>query len=109
MGLKDLMKYRRADVASSPPALVQSALLPGLEALPTAVLVIERSTLGVAFANPVAESLLEMSRRQLSQMCWPDLFTNSDQLIATIDAIAAIADNRFNATHLDASLERTGR
>ncbi|HTJ91988.1 MAG TPA: nitrogen regulation protein NR(II) [Pararobbsia sp.] len=109
MGLKDLMKSRRAETESLPPALVQSSLLPGLEALPTAVLVIERRTLGVVFANPVAEALLEMSRRQLAQMCWPDLFTNSDQLISTIDAIAAIADNRFNATHLDASLERAGR
>jgi two-component system, NtrC family, nitrogen regulation sensor histidine kinase GlnL len=109
MGLKDLMKSKRSENLPSHAALAQSSLLPGLEALPTAVLVIERRTLSVAFANAVAESLLELSRRQLSQMCWPDLFTNSDQLIGTIDAIAAIADNRFNATHLDASLERSGR
>jgi two-component system, NtrC family, nitrogen regulation sensor histidine kinase GlnL len=109
MGLKDLMKSKRGENLSSHTALAQSSLLPGLEALPTAVLVIERRTLSVAFANAVAEALLELSRRQLSQMCWPDLFTNSDQLIATIDVIAAIADNRFNATHLDASLERAGR
>ncbi len=109
MGLKDLMKSKRGENLSSHTVLAQSSLLPGLEALPTAVLVIERRTLSVAFANAVAEALLELSRRQLSQMSWPDLFTNSDQLIGTIDAIAAIADNRFNATHLDASLERSGR
>jgi two-component system nitrogen regulation sensor histidine kinase GlnL len=105
MGLKDLMKSKRSENLSGNAQLVQSSLLPGLEALPTAVLVIERHTLNVAFANAVAEALLDMSRRQLSQMCWPDLFTNSDQLIETIDAIG---DNRFNATHLDASLERAG-
>jgi two-component system nitrogen regulation sensor histidine kinase GlnL len=105
MGLKDLMKSKRSENLSGNALLVQSSLLPGLEALPTAVLVIERHTLNVAFANAVAEALLDMSRRQLSQMCWPDLFTNSDQLIETIDAIG---DNRFNATHLDASLERAG-
>jgi two-component system nitrogen regulation sensor histidine kinase GlnL len=105
MGLKDLMKSKRSDSLSGDAVLLQSSLLPGLEALPTAVLVIERHTLSVSFANAVAEALLDMSRRQLSQMCWPDLFTNSDQLIETIDAIA---DNRFNATHLDASLERPG-
>jgi two-component system, NtrC family, nitrogen regulation sensor histidine kinase GlnL len=105
MGLKDLMKSKRSDNLSGNAQLVQSSLLPGLEALPTAVLVIERHTLNVAFANAVAEALLDMSRRQLSQMCWPDLFTNSDELVETIDAIG---DNRFNATHLDASLERAG-
>jgi two-component system nitrogen regulation sensor histidine kinase GlnL len=105
MGLKDLMKSKRSESLSGDAQLVQSSLLPGLEALPTAVLVIERHTLKVAFANAVAEALLDMSRRQLSQMCWTDLFSNSDQLVETI---GAIAENRFNATHLDASLERPG-
>jgi two-component system nitrogen regulation sensor histidine kinase GlnL len=105
MGLKDLMKSKRSENLSGDPQLVQSSLLPGLEALPTAVLVIERHSLNVAFANAVAEALLDMSRRQLSQMCWTDLFSNSDQLVETI---GAIAENRFNATHLDASLERAG-
>jgi two-component system nitrogen regulation sensor histidine kinase GlnL len=58
MGLKDLMKSKRAEHVSESPVLVQSSLLPGLEALPTAVLVIERRTLAVAFANPVAPSTL---------------------------------------------------
>ncbi|CAB3795408.1 nitrogen regulation protein NR(II) [Pararobbsia alpina] len=105
MGLKDLMKSKRSESQSRDALLAQSPLLPGLEALPTAVLVIERHTLKVVFANAVAEALLDMSRRQLSQMSWPDLFNNSDELIETIDAIA---DSRFNATHLDASLERAG-
>jgi two-component system, NtrC family, nitrogen regulation sensor histidine kinase GlnL len=79
--------------------------LPGFETLPTVVLVLEKRTLRVAFANPSAESMLEMSRRQLTQMTWPDIFSNADELVATITAIAA---HRFHATHLDAILERPG-
>lgn len=86
--------------------LSRSGLLPGLEALPTVVLVLDRRTLRVAYANPSAESMLELSRRQLEQMTWPNLFSNGDELVTTIEAIA---DNRFQATYLDATLEREMR
>jgi two-component system nitrogen regulation sensor histidine kinase GlnL len=49
--------------------------------------------------------MLDLSRRQLTQMAWPDIFANSDELIATV---ASIAEHRFHATHLDAVLERQG-
>ncbi len=86
--------------------LIHSGLLPGLEALPTVVLVLEKRTLRVAFANPSAESMLDLSRKQLTQMLWSDIFSNAQELVATI---AAIAEHRFHATHLDAVLERSGR
>ena len=85
--------------------LSASGLFPGLEVLPTVVLVLDKRTLRVAFANAAAESILELSRKQLQLLRWEDLFTNADELVATIDAIA---DNRFQATHLDAALERPG-
>ena len=111
MVLKNLIKSKRShgEAASGVPhdtELVRSGVLPGLEALPTVVLVLDKRTLRVAYANPSAESMLAMSRRQLEQTTWPDLFSNGDDLIATI---AAIADNRFQATHLDATLERPPR
>jgi two-component system nitrogen regulation sensor histidine kinase GlnL len=108
MVLKNLMKAKqgRAEPLSDDAALAQSGLLPGLEALPTVTLVLETRTLRVAFANPSAESMLELSRRQMMQMSWPELFANGDELVATI---AAIAEHRFHATHLDTVLERVGR
>ena len=108
MVLKNLMKAKqgRAEPLSDDAVLAQSGLLPGLEALPTVALVLEKRTLRVAFANPSAESMLDLSRRQLMQMSWPELFANGDELVATI---AAIAEHRFHATHLDAVLERPGR
>ena len=108
MVLKNLMKAKqgRAEPLSDDAALAQSGLLPGLEALPTVTLVLETPTLRVAFANPSAESMLELSRRQMMQMSWPELFANGDELVATI---AAIAEHRFHATHLDTVLERVGR
>lgn len=108
MVLKNLMKAKtgQAEPLSDDPALAQSGLLPGLEALPTVTLVLDKRTLRVAFANPSAESMLDLSRRQLVQMSWPELFANGDDLVATI---AAIAEHRFHATHLDAVLERPGR
>jgi len=85
--------------------LSASGLFPGLEVLPTVVLVLDKRTLRVAFANAAAETMLELSRKQLQLLRWEDLFTNAEDLVATIDAIA---DNRFQATHLDAALERPG-
>ncbi|PMS23865.1 PAS domain-containing sensor histidine kinase [Trinickia dabaoshanensis] len=108
MVLRNLMKPKTggAEPLSDDAALTQSGLLPGLEALPTVTLVLEKRTLRVAFANPSAESMLDLSRRQLMQMSWPELFANGDELVATI---GAIAEHRFHATHLDAVLERPGR
>ncbi|PMS33910.1 two-component system nitrogen regulation sensor histidine kinase GlnL [Trinickia symbiotica] len=108
MVLKNLIKPKKghAERLTDDAALASSGLLPGLEALPTVALVLEKRTLRVAFANPSAESMLDLSRRQLMQMSWPDIFANGDELVETI---AAIAEQRFHATHLDAVLERPGR
>ncbi|MFP3711303.1 PAS domain-containing sensor histidine kinase, partial [Paraburkholderia sp. SIMBA_009] len=78
MVLKNLIKARKAheQTLSDDAQLVSSGLLPGFEALPTVVLVLEKRTLRVVFANPSPESMLELSRRQLTQMAWPDIFTN---------------------------------
>ena len=107
MVLKNLIKARKghAEPLSENAQLVDSGLLTGFEALPTVVLVLDKRTLRVAFANPSAEAMLDLSRRQLTQMAWPDIFANSDELIATV---ASIAEHRFHATHLDAVLERQG-
>jgi two-component system, NtrC family, nitrogen regulation sensor histidine kinase GlnL len=108
MVLKNLIKARKghAEPLSDDVPLVESGLLPGFEALPTVVLVLDKRTLRVAFANPSAEAMLDLSRRQLAQMAWSDLFSNADELLSTI---ASIAEHRFHATRLDASLERPGR
>ncbi|RKP50475.1 nitrogen regulation protein NR(II) [Trinickia fusca] len=108
MVLKNLIKAKKAldEACADAAALAASGLLPGLEALPTVALVLEKRTLRVAFANPSAESMLDLSRRQLEQMAWSDIFANGDELETTI---AAIAEQRFHSTHLDAVLERPGR
>ncbi|GAB5100353.1 nitrogen regulation protein NR(II) [Caballeronia sp. LP006] len=108
MVLKNLIKARKghADALSDDTQLAGTGLLPGLEALPTVVLVLDKRTQRIAYANPSAESMLEMSRKQLTQTHWPNLFANSEELATTI---ASIAENRFNATRLDAMLERPGR
>jgi two-component system, NtrC family, nitrogen regulation sensor histidine kinase GlnL len=107
MVLKNLIKARKghAELLSENAQLADSGLLTGFEALPTVVLVLDKRTLRVAYANPSAEAMLDLSRRQLTQMAWPDIFANSDELIATV---ASIAEHRFHATHLDAVLERQG-
>ena len=108
MVLNNLIKAQKGQTEplSDDDALTQSGLLPGFEALPTVALLLETRTLRVAFANPSAESMLDLSRRQLMQMSWSELFVNSDDLVTTI---AAIAEHRFHATHLDTVLERPGR
>jgi two-component system, NtrC family, nitrogen regulation sensor histidine kinase GlnL len=108
MVLKNLIKARKghADTLSDDAQLAASGLLPGFEALPTNVLVLDMRSLKIAYANPSAEAMLEMSRKQLTQMNWAELFANAEELAATI---ASIAENRFNATRLDAVLERPGR
>jgi two-component system nitrogen regulation sensor histidine kinase GlnL len=109
MVLKNLIKARKSppdNSLSDDAALVATSLLPGMEALPTVVLVLDKLSLKIAFANPSAEAMLERSRKQLAQTAWPELFANAEELVSTI---ASIADHRFNATHLDAVLERPGR
>jgi two-component system, NtrC family, nitrogen regulation sensor histidine kinase GlnL len=109
MVLKNLIKARKAppdNSLSDDVALVSTGLLPGMEALPTVVLVLNKLSLKIAYANPSAEAMLDRSRKQLTQSAWPELFANADELISTI---TSIADNRFNATHLDVVLERPGR
>ncbi|AYZ68223.1 PAS domain-containing sensor histidine kinase [Burkholderia multivorans] len=86
--------------------LARSGLLAGLEALPTVVLVLDRKTLKIAFANPSAEAMLDISRRQLAQRPWSEIFPNANELASTI---TAIGEERFHATHLDTVLDRPGR
>lgn len=107
MVLKNLIKARSPQPVrlSEDDRLVRSGLLTGLEALPTAVLVLDRRTLEIAFANPPAEALLDISRRQLAQMPWGEIFPNAAELAATI---TAIGEERFHATHLDTVLGRAG-
>jgi len=106
--LKNLIRGRKSSPDARTEAnlpLVEAGLLPGLEALPSVVLVLERSTLHIAFANPAAEALLELSRRQLTQMAWGDLFTSDNATLATI---TAVTQDYFQTTHLDAVMERPG-
>jgi two-component system nitrogen regulation sensor histidine kinase GlnL len=112
MVLKNLIRGRKATPAPSAPlraeqhpALATTGLLPGLDALPTVVLVLERGNLHIAYANPAAEALLELSRRQLTQMAWGDLFTSDDAPLATI---TAITQDYFQTTRLDAVVDRPG-
>ena len=83
MVLKNLIKSRKpqADALSDDGQLVHTGLLPGFEALPTVVLVLDKRSLKIAYANPSAESMLEMSRKQLTQAHWPELFANADELV----------------------------
>ncbi|MGI4813859.1 MAG: nitrogen regulation protein NR(II) [Janthinobacterium lividum] len=110
MDFKSLMRQRRpdttADVRDDMSVLSASGLLPGLEALPTVVLLLERKTLRIVFANPSAEAMLEMSRRQLTQLGWGNIFADDD---APLAAFAAMADERFPTTHLDAVIARPSR
>ncbi|MGI4857017.1 MAG: nitrogen regulation protein NR(II) [Janthinobacterium lividum] len=113
MVLKNLMRGRRttpvgAQATAGPSVLAETGLLPGLEALPSVVLVLERSTLQIAFANPAAEAMLELSRRQLVQMTWDDLFTSDHAPLASITAISANTQDYFQTTHLDAVMDRPG-
>lgn len=85
--------------------LEASGILPGLEALPTVLLVLEKHTLRIVFANPAAEALLALSRRSLAQTTWHDLFLNGEALASTV---ADLVTNHFQATRLDLVLERTG-
>lgn len=108
MVLKNLIKARAGhpERLSDDDRLVRSGFLTGLEALPTVVLVLDRRTLRIAFANPSAEAMLDISRRQLSQMPWGEIFPNASELATTI---TAIGEERFHATHLDTVLDRPGR
>ncbi len=85
MMLKNLIKARKghADSLSDDAQLSATGLLPGLEALPTVVLVLEMRELKIAYANPSAESMLEMSRKQLTQTNWPELFANAEELASS--------------------------
>ncbi|MDR5756643.1 nitrogen regulation protein NR(II) [Caballeronia sp. LZ035] len=108
MVLKNLIKARRghADALSDDAQLASSGLLAGFEALPTTVLVLDMRQVRIAYANPSAEAMLELSRKQLTQMNWTELFANAEELAGTI---TSIAENRFNATRLDAVLDRPNR
>jgi len=86
--------------------LAATGILPGLEALPTVLLVLEKHSLRVVFANPAAEALLALSRRSLSQMTWNDVFTNGEVLSSTMTELIA---NHFQTTRLDLVLERTAQ
>ncbi|TAL52278.1 nitrogen regulation protein NR(II) [Pandoraea sp.] len=87
-------------------ALAASGILPGLEALATVLLVLDKLTLRVVYANPPAEALLALSRRSLAHMTWHDLFLNGEVIDATMKELLA---NQFQATRLDLVLERTAQ
>ncbi|PFH13162.1 MULTISPECIES: nitrogen regulation protein NR(II) [Burkholderia] len=107
MALKNLIKAKtgQPERLTEDERLMHSGLLAGLEALPTVVIVLDRKTLRVVFANPSAEAMLDLSRRQLAQRPWGEIFPNADELASTI---TAIGEERFHATHLDTVLDRPG-
>lgn len=108
MVLKNLIKAKtgQPERLTDDERLARSGLLAGLEALPSVVLVLDRKTLRIAFANPSAEAMLDISRRQLAQRPWGEIFPNANELAATI---TAIGEERFHATQLDTVLDRPGR
>ena len=89
MVLKNLMKARKGheQTLSDDAQLVGSGLLPGFEALPTVALVLEKRTLRVVFANPSAESMLELSRKNEAPICGKD-FKTGQTLMKTVLAPA---------------------
>lgn len=104
MVLKSLIRIRKnaARADDEHPALLAANLLPGLEALPNAILVLTRRELRVAFANPAAEAMLGLSRRQLAQLRWSDLFPGADSAEAVI---ARLHEDTAGTTHLDTVLD----
>lgn len=108
MVLKNLIKAKtgQPERLTDDERLARSGLLAGLEALPSVVLVLDRKTLRIAFANPSAEAMLDISRRKLAQRPWGEIFPNANELAATI---TAIGEERFHATQLDTVLDRPGR
>jgi two-component system nitrogen regulation sensor histidine kinase GlnL len=68
---------------STPSAVDARSAYPGLELLATAVLLLDPS-LAVVYANPAAENLFELSRRQLVGQPTAALFTDPSGLVAAV-------------------------
>ena len=68
---------------STPSAVDARSAYPGLELLATAVLLLDPA-LAVVYANPAAENLFELSRRQLVGQPTAALFTDASGLVAAI-------------------------
>jgi two-component system, NtrC family, nitrogen regulation sensor histidine kinase GlnL len=71
------------ELPPSLPAAGASSAYPGLELLATAVLLLEPS-LRVVYANPAAENLFELSRRQLVGQATTALFADATGLVAAV-------------------------
>ncbi len=69
--------------STTPPFADARSAYPGLELLATAVLLLDPS-LVVVYANPAAENLFELSRRQLVGQPTAALFTDASGLVAAI-------------------------
>src|SRR5437762_10563943 len=86
-----------SSAADDPPASY-----PGMELLATAVLLLDE-TLEVRYANPAAENLFEVSRRQLLGNSARALFGDAPALFQAVDkALANGADRkstRLNSSH----------
>jgi len=79
--------------------VINAALFPGLEQLANAVLVTDRE-LRLAYANPAAESLFDISRRTAAGLPLESLFDNPGPLLRAVRQ--AMADN---ATYMEHDLE----
>ncbi len=78
---------------------------PGLELLATAVLLLERD-LAIHYANPAAENLLELSRKQLLGQPLTSLFVDASPLMQAIDKALS---SRGSFTEQEIEIAATGR
>ncbi len=78
---------------------------PGLDAVPNPILFVRHPALTIFYANPAAEAVLAVSRRQLVGMSLHELFAEPSELA---EMIATVAVRQFDAKRRDVSLDRLG-
>lgn len=78
---------------------------PGLDAVPNPILFVRHPALTIFYANPAAEAVLAVSRRQLVGMSLQELFADPSELA---EMIATVAGRQFDAKRRDVSLDRPG-
>lgn len=78
---------------------------PGLDAVPNPILFVHHPALTIFYANPAAEAVLAVSRRQLVEISLHELFADPSELA---EMIATVAGRQFDAKRRDVSLERLG-
>ena len=78
---------------------------PGLDAVPNPILFVRHPALTIFYANPAAEAVLAVSRRQLVGMSLHELFADPSELA---EMIATVAGRQFDAKRRDVSLDRPG-